>query len=118
MAWLRCPTRRVACASATTPAHNRIGGANQGNVISGNTGYGVALGGAGGFTQILSNTIATNLIGLGYDGTTSLANSAGGVLLDSGSTENMIGGAERGATEPDLRQRRPRRGAHRHGDAG
>jgi hypothetical protein len=74
-------------------ADNTIGGANQGNVISGNGGYGVALGGAGGFTQIFSNTIATNLIGLGYDGTTSLANSAGGVLLDSGSTENMIGGS-------------------------
>ncbi|HEY3231969.1 MAG TPA: right-handed parallel beta-helix repeat-containing protein, partial [Roseiflexaceae bacterium] len=74
-------------------ANNTVGGAGQGNVISGNTGYGVALGGPGGFTQIFSNTIATNFIGLAYDGTTVLANSAGGVLLDSGSNQNRVGGA-------------------------
>ncbi|MFL5801443.1 MAG: right-handed parallel beta-helix repeat-containing protein, partial [Roseiflexaceae bacterium] len=74
-------------------ANNTVGGAGQGNVISGNGGYGVALGGPGGSTQIFSNTIATNFIGLGFDGTTMLANSAGGVLLDSGSNQNRVGGA-------------------------
>jgi Periplasmic copper-binding protein (NosD) len=74
-------------------ANNTVGGAGQGNVISGNGGYGVALGGPDGFTQIFSNTIATNMIGLGLDGTTAVANSAGGVLLDSGSNQNRVGGS-------------------------
>jgi Right handed beta helix region/Periplasmic copper-binding protein (NosD) len=87
------PNTRGGVRIQSDAANNVVGGAGQGNVIAGNGGYGVALGGADGFTQIFSNTIAANYIGLSFDATQAVANSAGGVLLGSGSNSNMIGGS-------------------------
>jgi hypothetical protein len=72
---------------------NVIGEANQGNVISGNTGYGVRVGGSSGFTQTNQNKIIGNVIGLSSDGTEKVANTQGGVLIDLGSTNSLIGGS-------------------------
>jgi hypothetical protein len=74
-----------------------VGEAGNGNVISGNTGYGVALGGAGGFTQIATTTIAGNAIGLSVDGAQTAPNSAGGVLIDRGSRSSIVGGSSAAA---------------------
>ena len=67
---------------------NTIGGsgANDGNVISGNTGYGVYLQAA------LSNTILGNYIGLDAAGTGAIANGFSGISLGVGSDSNTIGG--------------------------
>jgi len=74
--------------------NNVIGGANQGNVIAGNGGYGVSFGRTiSGYTLIFSNTVAGNIIGLNANGTTAVPNASGGVLLDAGSNTNHIGGS-------------------------
>lgn len=73
---------------------NTVGGASAGNVISGNIGYGVSLGRTTpGFTDIFSNTVSGNYIGLNSAGTQTVANTLGGVLIDTGSHDNRIGGA-------------------------
>ncbi len=78
-------------------SNNTIGGSGtgQGNVISGNKGYGVSLGRTinTGFTDIASNTITGNTIGLRADGTISMTNTLGGILIDSGSRNNRVGGS-------------------------
>jgi hypothetical protein len=74
--------------------NNVIGGANQGNVVAGNGGYGISFGRtSGGYQDIKSNTVAGNLIGLNASGTTATPNASGGVLLDAGSNTNHIGGS-------------------------
>ncbi len=77
-------------------ANNTIGGtvAGQGNVISGNGGYGVGLTGAS------NNLLQGNLIGTNAAGTGALGNSMDGIQLDStktASTGNTIGGTLAGA---------------------
>ncbi len=75
------------------PPANTIGGltatpgTGAGNVISGNSGYGVDLTGTG----TASNIIEGNLIGTNAGGTASLGNESG-IQIVAGSTNNTIGG--------------------------
>ena len=83
-----CPTR-PAWSSAREPPSNTVGGsAGQMNLISGNTGAGVAITGAG----TSGNTIAGNEIGTAAGGTSVLPN-ATGVDISQGATSNTIGGS-------------------------
>ena len=68
---------------------NTIGGtaAGAGNLISGNTNYGVWLNGA----SATDDTIEGNLIGTDVTGTMAVAN-GNGVELDAGASSNTIGG--------------------------
>lgn len=72
---------------------NRVGGttAAERNVISGNANDGVRIAGSG----TLSNAIQGNYIGTDATGTESLGNVTG-VRLESGATQNVIGGAMAG----------------------
>lgn len=76
-------------------SNNTIGGgSSSGNVISGNTGYGVSLGRTTtGFTNIFSNTISANVIGLNSAATQPVSNTLGGVLISTGSKSNRVGGS-------------------------
>jgi hypothetical protein len=69
---------------------NTVGGttAGAGNVISGNTGDGVALGSS-------NNLVASNFVGTNAAGTAALANSKNGVDI-SGSNNNTVGGTVSG----------------------
>lgn len=58
-----------------------------GNLISGNDGYGVIVVGS----NATNNRIQGNIIGANIDGTTALANSSSGVLLDDGAWGNYVG---------------------------
>ncbi len=71
---------------------NQIGGVNpgEGNVISGNAGYGIQLKQPGG------NVIQGNFIGTDLSGTLNLGNASAGVYLNS-SSANIIGGPAAGA---------------------
>jgi titin len=68
---------------------NYVGTAAPGtaNLISGNTGSGVEIAGAG--TQ--GNLVLANLIGTALDGKHAVGNQADGVLLDGGATQNYVG---------------------------
>ncbi len=70
---------------------NVIGGAaaGAGNVISGNTVYGVSFTGA----AASGNTVAGNFIGLSATGTVMLGNGNDGVFIINGASNNTIGGA-------------------------
>jgi hypothetical protein len=75
---------------ANGAAFNTVGGAVAGarNVISGNGGDGVAIGGAGTtVNQVLGNFIGTNAAGAAARG-----NDGGGVAIFLGATSNIIGG--------------------------
>ncbi len=76
-------------------ANNTVGGtaAGAGNIISGNSRFGVNITGAGtGGNALLGNTI-----GLRADGAAVLANTSGGVQVASGANGNAIGGTAAGA---------------------
>jgi len=74
--------------------NNVIGASGQGNVISGNAGYGLTLKSvAPSITTVLSNTIASNFIGLNSTGTQPISNTLGGVLMSSGAKNNHLGGS-------------------------
>ena len=60
-----------------------------GNIISGNNGAGVVLSGVG--TD--NNTLEGNIIGLNLAGDTAIANTASGVVIEGGATNNTIGGS-------------------------
>ncbi len=78
--------------SLTAGAHsNTIGGttAANGNLISGNNGNGVRIGGSG----TSQNIVAGNIIGLNASGNATLANGGEGVFIDSGASQNLIGGS-------------------------
>ncbi len=68
---------------------NTIGGTAPGarNIISGNTGRGVSLGGT-----ITGNLVQGNFIGTDVTGTVALGNLSDGVLINFGSINNTIGG--------------------------
>ena len=67
-------------------AHNNNIGPD--NIISGNSGGGVSISGAG----TTSNTIAGNYIGLTADGTDPLINYGNGVDIRGGAQDNIVGG--------------------------
>jgi titin len=69
---------------------NQIGGATPGagNTISGNNGYGIALGDPG----TSANLIQGNRVGVDSTGTNALANLNIGVFLSTGATTNIVGG--------------------------
>jgi len=80
---------------ANGAAQNIIGGARPSiqcngpcNVLSGNTGDGVSLGGTG----TISNTVQGNYIGVRPDGIAPLPNSASGIGMRDGAAHNIIGG--------------------------
>ncbi|MEP7190071.1 MAG: right-handed parallel beta-helix repeat-containing protein, partial [Roseiflexaceae bacterium] len=76
----------VAGVTVEAGAHdNLIGGANQGNLLSGNE-TGIYIKGG------VATTVAGNTIGLAADGRTPLANDGGGIWLLSGARDNLIGG--------------------------
>lgn len=79
----------------TDSANNIIGGSAAGarNVISGNIYSGVYLSGSG----TTGNTIAGNYIGTDKDGSFSVSNGDGGIVLSSEANHNTIGGTEAGA---------------------
>ncbi len=72
---------------------NVIGGAgeNERNIVSGNIAYGVDLFGAG----VRKNLVIGNYIGTDIDGTAAIPNTYG-VLFDDRSSENRVGGLEKG----------------------
>jgi CSLREA domain-containing protein len=73
-------------------SRNQIGGAvaGGGNVISGNNLNGVAL-----EALARGNDVSNNFIGIGSDGVTAIGNSASGVRLSDGASNNLIGGTAR-----------------------
>jgi hypothetical protein len=75
-----------------TPS-NLIGGTvtGAGNVLSGNSQYGIDIGGATG------NLVQGNLIGLGAGGTNGIPNLTSGLLIDTGAQSNTVGGIVAGA---------------------
>ncbi len=75
----------------TASSSNTIGGSSgaAGNVISGNSGPGVTI--DAGTTDSTANLLTANLIGVAPSGMSALGNSAGGVVIDD-ATLNQIGG--------------------------
>jgi titin len=69
---------------------NLVGGAGQGNLISGNVAGIDILGGN-------ANTVAGNIIGLAADGTTRLGNRDVGIYIRNGARDNIVGGTTAGA---------------------
>ncbi len=63
----------------------------QGNIISGNTSYGVVIDGNNVITTS-GNYIQGNYIGLNAAGDADIANGAGGIRIHSGAQSNFIGG--------------------------
>ncbi|HEX5735746.1 MAG TPA: BACON domain-containing carbohydrate-binding protein [Blastocatellia bacterium] len=72
-----------------TAANNRVGGTAAGarNVISGNNGNGVIVGGT-----TVGNLVQGNFIGTTATGSSALANLTNGVIINFGSLNNTIGG--------------------------
>jgi hypothetical protein len=75
-------------------ANNTIGGTAPGatNVISGNGGPGIEIAGA----TSTGNLVYGNLIGTNASGTAALANAGDGVQIDTGASNNTIGGTAAG----------------------
>src|SRR5262249_41448146 len=79
---------------------NTIGGTapGAGNLISGHRGFGVEVtSNQFGLGPSTGNNVLGNYIGTDASGTLALANTGAGVLVDSGSTNNTIGGTTAGA---------------------
>src|SRR5262249_40044911 len=76
-------------------ASNTIGGTAAGsqNVIAGNTGEGVYIGGS----ATSSNLVQGNYVGVGLDGTTLIGNAGGGIHVGNAASDNTIGGSASGA---------------------
>ena len=77
-------TNNTIGATSTVPHYLVISLAS--NVISGNAGNGIAIHGSSG------NTVVANYIGTDLSGLVALGNAGNGILLDSGATQNTIGG--------------------------
>ena len=74
--------------------NNTVGGSGAGeeNLISGNSGVGVWIGGGG----TTGNRVLGNLIGTQFDGISPLGNSSNGVAISNTATDNIIGGSGTG----------------------
>ena len=74
--------------------NNTVGGSGAGdeNVISGNSGVGVWIGGGG----TTGNQVLGNLIGTQIDGTSPLGNGSHGIAISNTATNNIIGGSATG----------------------
>ena len=74
--------------------NNTVGGSGAGeeNLISGNSGVGVWIGGGG----TTGNQVLGNLIGTQVDGTSPLGNGSHGVAISNTATNNIIGGSATG----------------------
>ncbi len=72
------------------PQNNTVGGDTEGerNVISGNDGDGVSIGGS----DTMSNTVSGNFIGTVVSGTQGLGNGGIGVVVGGGAQSNTVGG--------------------------
>ena len=93
-----------ATTSSAIPAGlNNIGGSvpGAGNVISGGASDGINISGTSqipaGYGLMAGNTIQGNFIGTDYTGKQPIPNQGNGVYLQSGATNNIVGGAEPGA---------------------
>jgi CSLREA domain-containing protein len=77
--------------------NNTIGGtaAGAGNVISGNTVYGIEINGSSGGAG--STTVQGNFIGTDASGTADLGNGNNGIYIVAGSMNNLVGGTVAGA---------------------
>ena len=86
----RIPNGGAGVAVINGASNNTIGGttAGAGNLISGNTGPGVTINTAG----TTGNTVAGNLIGTNAAGSAALFNGNSGVVLNTGATNNTVGG--------------------------
>ncbi len=71
---------------------NTVGGSAAPNVISGNAGDGLGIGGSG----TSANVVLGNFIGTALNGTSRLGNARDGVHIDTGATANTIGNSLRG----------------------
>ncbi len=71
-------------------SYNVVGGdaPGEGNLISGNSKSGVYINNCG----TVSNTVSGNTIGTNFDGTTSVANEEGGILIEDCAQYNAVGG--------------------------
>ena len=86
----RIPNGGAGVAVTNGASNNTIGGttAGAGNLISGNTGPGVNINTAG----TTGNTVAGNFIGTNAAGSAALFNGNSGVVLNTGTTNNTVGG--------------------------
>jgi parallel beta-helix repeat protein len=76
---------------------NNIGTAGAGNVISGNTGYGISIGRQNvGANNTNGNTLRNNIIGLNFSSLSTVPNTVGGILVDSSAVNTVIGGTSAG----------------------
>jgi parallel beta-helix repeat protein len=95
-----------AAGSASTPnntgilignkaSHNVIGGTTPGsrNLISGNLGSGITIGGEG----TSQNVVSGNYIGTNADGTGAIPNATAGVAIGLGASNNVVGGTVSGS---------------------
>jgi parallel beta-helix repeat protein len=80
-------------------SNNTIGGTTPGagNVISGNTLWGIHLGVSSAVNPTTNNIVAGNFIGTDPTGTQYMLNGYGGLLIDGGAFGNTIGGISAGA---------------------
>jgi titin len=81
---------------------NTIGGttAGAGNLISGNSAFGIVIDGTGDDStdqETTGNVVEGNLIGTDVTGTKALGDGNAGVFIDSGAEDNTIGGTDAGA---------------------
>ncbi len=80
----------VTVQSFTSAVNNRVGLSGQGNLISGNTGFGVRLAGSGAG----GNFITGNFIGTDRTGAAALGNAGAGVEIILGAHDNFIGSGQ------------------------
>lgn len=82
-------TTSAGIAIAGAASGNTIGGSvGTRNVIAGNAGHGIQIQDA----NTSGNSVLSNLIGVGADGTTAVANNGSGILISDGAAQNTIGG--------------------------